>query len=48
MTKSGDVRVTYESQPDDADFDALRLILIADFTCELADLPEKSNSVKFT
>lgn len=43
-----DVRVTYESQPDDADFDALRPILITDFTCEMADLPEKANSVKFT
>ena len=31
-----------------ADFDALRPILITDFTCELADLPEKPNSVKFT
>lgn len=45
---SDDVRVTYESQPDDADFDALRPILISDFTCELADLPEKPNVVKFT
>lgn len=48
LFSADDVRVTYESQPDDADFDALRLILIADFTCELADLPEKPNSVKFT
>lgn len=45
---SDDVRVTYESQPDDADFDALRPILITDFTCEIADLPEKPNTVKFT
>lgn len=45
---SDDVRVVYESQPDDADFDALRPILITDFTCEIADLPEKPNAVKFT
>lgn len=48
LFSADDVRVTYESQPDDADFDALRPILITDFTCELADLPEKPNSVKFT
>lgn len=48
LFSTDDVRVTYESQPDDADFDALRPILITDFTCELADLPEKPNSVKFT
>lgn len=48
MFSADDVRVTYESQPDDADFDALRPILITDFTCELADLPEKPNTVKFT
>ena len=48
MFASDDVRVVYDSQPDDADFDALRPILITDFTCELADLPEKPNSVKFT
>lgn len=48
LFSADDVRVTYESQPDDADFDALRPILITDFTCEMADLPEKANSVKFT
>ena len=48
LFSADDVRVTYESQPDDADFDALRPILITDFTCELADLPEKPNTVKFT
>lgn len=48
LFSADDVHVTYESQPDDADFDALRPILITDFTCELADLPEKPNSVKFT
>lgn len=48
LFSADDVRVTYESQPDDADFDALRPILITDFTCEMADLPEKPNSVKFT
>ena len=48
LFSADDVRVTYESQPDDADFDALRPILISDFTCEMADLPEKPNSVKFT
>ena len=48
LFSADDVRITYESQPDDADFDALRPILITDFTCELADLPEKPNSVKFT
>ena len=48
LFSADDVRVTYESQPDDADFDALRPILISDFTCEIADLPEKPNSVKFT
>ncbi len=47
LFSADDVRVTYESQPDDADFDALRPILITDFTCEMADLPEKANSVKF-
>lgn len=48
LFSADDVRVTYESQPDDADFDALRPILITDFTCELADLPEKPNTVIFT
>lgn len=48
LFSADDVRITYESQPDDADFDALRPILITDFTCELADLPEKPNTVKFT
>lgn len=48
LFSADDLRVTYESQPDDADFDALRPILITDFTCEMADLPEKANSVKFT
>lgn len=48
LFSADDVRVTYESQPDDADFDALRPILITDFTCKMADLPEKANSVKFT
>lgn len=48
LFSADDARVTYESQPDDADFDALRPILISDFTCELADLQEKPNSVKFT
>ena len=48
LFSADDVRITYESQPDDADFDALRPILISDFTCEIADLPEKPNSVKFT
>lgn len=48
LFSADDVRVTYESQPDDADFDALRPILITDFTCEMAALPEKPNSVKFT
>lgn len=48
LFSADDVRVTYESQPDDADFDALRPILITDFTCEMAGLPEKPNTVKFT
>lgn len=45
---SEDVRIPYENQPYDADFDALRPILITESTCEIADLSEKPNCVKFT
>lgn len=45
---SDDVRTPYESAPDDGDFDALRSVLITDSTSEIADDPEKPNTVKFT
>lgn len=45
---SDDVRIPYKSQPYDADFDALQPILITESTCEISDLPEKPNTVKFT
>ena len=45
---SDDVRTPYESAPDDGDFDALRPVLITDSTSEIADDPEKPNTVKFT
>ena len=48
MFCSDDVRTPYESAPDDGDFDALRPVLITDSTCEIADDPEKPNTVKFT
>ena len=38
---SDDVRTPFESAPDDADFDALRQVLISDSTCEIVDIPEK-------
>ena len=44
---SDDVRTPYESAPDDGDFDALRPVLITDSTSEIADDPEKPNTVKF-
>lgn len=48
MFCSDDVRTPYESAPDDGDFDALRQVLITDSTSEIADDPEKPNTVKFT
>ena len=48
MFCSDDVRTPYESAPDDGDFDALRPVLITDSTSEIADDPEKPNTVKFT
>ena len=48
MFCSDDVRTPYESAPDDGDFDALRPVLITDSTSEIADEPEKPNTVKFT
>ena len=48
MFSSDDVRTPYESAPDDGDFDALRPVLITDSTSEIADEPEKPNTVKFT
>ncbi len=48
MFCSDDVRTPYESAPDDGDFDALRTVLITDSTSEIADDPEKPNTVKFT
>ena len=47
MFCSDDVRTPYESAPDDGDFDALRPVLITDSTSEIADDPEKPNTVKF-
>lgn len=47
MFCSNDVRTPYESAPDDGDFDALRPVLITDSTSEIADDPEKPNTVKF-
>ena len=48
MFCSDDVRTPFESAPDDADFDALRQVLISDSTSEIVDISEKPNSVKFT
>lgn len=48
MFCSDNVRTPYESAPDDGDFDALRPVLITDSTSEIADDPEKPNTVKFT
>ena len=48
MFCSDDVRTPYESAPDDGDFDALRPVLITDSTSEIADDPEKPNTMKFT
>lgn len=48
MFCSDDVRTPYESAPDDGDFDALRSVLITDSTSEIADNPEKPNTIKFT
>lgn len=48
MFCSDDVRTPFESAPDDADFDALRQVLISDSTCEIEDIPEKPCQVKFT
>ena len=48
MFCSDDVRTPFESAPDDADFDALRQVLISDSTCEIVDIPEKPCQVKFT
>lgn len=48
MFCSDDVRTPHESAPDDGDFDALRPVLITDSTSEIADDPEKPNTVKFT
>ena len=48
MFCSDDVRTPFESAPDDADFDALRQVLISDSTSEIADIPEKPCQVKFT
>ena len=48
MFCSDDVRPPYESAPHDGDFDALRPVLITDSTSEIADVPEKPNTVKFT
>ena len=47
MFCSDNVRTPYESAPDDGDFDALRPVLITDSTSEIADDPEKPNTVKF-
>ena len=48
MFCSDDVRSPFESAPDDADFDALRQVLISDSTYEIVDIPEKPCQVKFT
>ena len=48
MFCSDDVRTPFESAPDDADFDALRQVLISDSTSEIVDIPEKPCQVKFT
>ena len=42
------VPLVCETAPDDGDFDALRPVLITDSTSEIADDPEKPNTVKFT
>ncbi len=46
LFSSLNVRIADDS--DDADFDAMRQILITESTCEISDFPEKPDSVKFS
>lgn len=50
MLTSPSVRIPYgkDCMKYDTDFDALRPILITDYTCEFSDTDEKLNKVKFT
>lgn len=50
MLTSPSVRIPFGYGCDkyDSDFDALRPILITDYTCEMSDSDEKLNKVKFT
>ena len=48
MICSDDVLTPYQSAPHYVFFDALRSVLITDSTSEIADDPEKPNTVKFT
>ena len=49
MPWGGDNNMPFDIlKPIDGDFDALRPVLITDSTSEIADDPEKPNTVKFT
>ena len=50
MLTSSSVRIPYgaDCMKYDTDFEALRKILITDYTCEFSDTDEKLNKVKFT